>query len=151
MTEIGTAPLGALVRERREALRMSMDELATRARISRSSLHRIEHDHPVRATPAKLSRVLTVVGVTPDEVTGVITDPEYAGDVIHWMSRSDALDQMDQALQPRPHMRPLAARPDLVVIDQQSGEVAQVSAPEAMAENLAAVLSAAGYLVTQPR
>lgn len=143
--------LGALVRERREGLHISMDDLAQRARVSRSTIHRIEHGHAVRPTPAKLAQVLTVVEVTPDEVRPLIPDEAYLGDVLHWMDRTDAVDLMGRALQARPHMQPLAQRPDLIVIDQTSGEVAQIQAPEPLAEKLAAMLERAGFLVTQPR
>jgi transcriptional regulator with XRE-family HTH domain len=145
------AALGALVRERREGLHISMDDLAQRARVSRSTIHRIEHGHKIRPTPAKLAQVLTVVQVTPDEVRSVIDDDEYAGDVTHWMERTNAVDLMGDTLQARPHMQTLVRRPDLIVINQETGEVAQVQAPEALAQALAAILEQSGYLVTQPR
>lgn len=150
-TTAAHAALGALVRTRREGLHLSMDDLAQRARVSRSTIHRIEHGHAMQPTPAKLAAVLTVVQVTADEVRAAIEDEAYVGDVIHWMDRTDAIETMGQALQARPHMQPLARRPDLIVIDQATGEVAQVQAPEALAEKLAAMLEQAGYLVTSPR
>lgn len=153
-TTAAQAALGALVRERREGLHLSMDELAMRARVSRSTIHRIEHAHAVRPMPAKLARILTVVEITPDEVRAIEDDnddDDYLDEILHWMGKADAVESMGRALQARPHMQPLAARPDLVVIDQTTGEVAQIQAPEALAAKLAAILEQGGYLVTQPR
>ena len=63
---VTTARLGALVREQREALGMSMDQLAKQARVSRSSVHRLEHGSDIRPTPSKLGRMLQVVGLEAD-------------------------------------------------------------------------------------
>jgi transcriptional regulator with XRE-family HTH domain len=76
--------LGALVRAKREALHLSMDELAVRARVSRSTIHRIEHSHDVRPTASKLARVLATVQIDPQEARAVIPwGAEYVGDVLH--------------------------------------------------------------------
>jgi transcriptional regulator with XRE-family HTH domain len=142
------AALGALIRERRQELHLSMDELALRARVSRATVHRIEHGHVVVPTASKLARVISVVEITPDEVRGLLDDERYVNDILHWMTKVDAVDTMGRALRAQPHMQPLSSLPDLVVIDNDSGEVARVFGG---GERLAAVLEAAGYLVTSPR
>jgi transcriptional regulator with XRE-family HTH domain len=151
MTNTTTAPLGALVREKREGLHLSMDELAMRARVSRSSIHRIEHSHATRPTPAKLAQVLTVVDITPDEVRSVLDDDEYIGDVLHWMERSGAIDAVRRQLQPSGPMRPLdeASKPDLIAIHGENGGMARIYS-NGHVDELSAVLRQAGWLVTRP-
>jgi transcriptional regulator with XRE-family HTH domain len=142
------AVLGALVRKRREALHISMDELAMQAGVSRSTIHRIEHAHATRPMPAKLARVLNVIGVGPEELATVIDDDTYRGDIIHWLSRTEAVKNMGRTLRARPMFASLVNRPDFVVIDQETGEGIRVYGG---GDKIATVLEAAGYLVTQPR
>jgi transcriptional regulator with XRE-family HTH domain len=97
-----------LVRERREGMHLSMDDLASRARVSRSTLHRIEHDHETRPTAPKLAQILTVLEITPDETRVVLQDEKYLGDVLHWMERSSAFVDVAQGLRPRPALAHLA-------------------------------------------
>jgi transcriptional regulator with XRE-family HTH domain len=145
------AALGALVREKREGLHLSMDELATQARVSRSSIHRIEHGHATRPMPAKLARVVSIVGITVDELRAVIDNEEYLGDVLHWMERSGAVDAVRRQLQPSGPMRPLdeAGKPDLLAIHGENGGMARIYS-SGHVDELSAVLRQAGWLVTRP-
>jgi transcriptional regulator with XRE-family HTH domain len=91
----GTEPphelLGALVRERRERIGLSMDELARRARISRSSLHRLEHGERFRPQASNLARVLVEVGIGDDDVRSALPAGEYRDDVLIWIDRANQL------------------------------------------------------------
>lgn len=139
--------LGMLVRERREGLRLSMDDLANRARVSRSTLHRIEHDHDIRPTAPKLAQILTVLEIAQDEVRTVLAaDEDYLGDVLHWMERSAAFVDVAQGLRPRPAMAGLVGEPGLMAMKEDF--IAQISGTGL--DELSAVLKAAGWLVMRP-
>jgi transcriptional regulator with XRE-family HTH domain len=141
--------LGMLVRERREGLRLSMDDLAGRARVSRSTLHRIEHDHEIRPTAPKLAQILTVLEITPDEVRVVLKDEHYLGDVLHWMERSSAFVDAAQGLRPRPALAHLAGAneaPDFVAI--KDGRTAEVRGDGL--DELKEILKDSGWLVMRP-
>lgn len=138
------ATLGALVRERRTQLGLSMDQLAQLARVSRSSIHRLEHGHEIRPTPAKLARVLAVVGIDADGVLAALPDDEYRGDVLHWLERAEQATALAGEIES-------AARftPDLVVIGTD-GTTVMIEVKGGGPDAIAAVLKSAGYLVTRP-
>jgi transcriptional regulator with XRE-family HTH domain len=139
--------LGTLVRARREHLRLSMDDLALRARVSRSTLHRIEHDHDIRPTAAKLAQILTVLEVEPTEVRDLIADDDYLGDILHWMERSGALVEVTQSLRPQPSLAALAAdQPSLIAM--KDNHIATISGTGL--EEIREALKAAGWLVARP-
>lgn len=139
--------LGMLVRQKREGLRLSMDDLAEHARVSRSTLHRIEHDHKIRPTAPKLAQILTVLEIEPDEVRGYLPDERYLGDVIHWMERSAAFVDASQSLRPRGAMAHLAdGSPAFVAV--KDGQMAEVRGDGL--DELKATLKASGWLVMRP-
>lgn len=140
--------LGMLVRERREGLRLSMDDLATRSRVSRSTLHRIEHDHEIRPTAPKLAQILTVLEIDPDELKVVLNDERYLGDVLHWMERSAAFVDAAQGLRPNQTLSRLvdAEDPGLVVI--KDNNMAEVRG--AGLDDITDALKAAGWHVMRP-
>jgi transcriptional regulator with XRE-family HTH domain len=82
-------------------MRLSMEDLANSAGVSRSTLNRIEHDHKTRATAPKLAQFLVVLGIRPAEIRSVLKDAQYLGDVLHWMARSSAVADVKKGLQPR--------------------------------------------------
>lgn len=140
--------LATLVRERREGRHLSMDDLATRARVSRSTLHRIEHDYEIRPTAPKLAQILTVLEITPDEVRAVVlNDERYLGDVLHWMERSAAFVDATQGLRPRQALARLtdAETPGLIV--HKDEHMAQISGTGL--DELGAAIKAAGWIVTR--
>jgi HTH-type transcriptional regulator/antitoxin HipB len=71
--------LGALVRERRHDLRLSQQQLADRAGVSRPWLVAVEHGHP-RAELGKLLALLAELGLVvdlfPDTATPVESNSE---------------------------------------------------------------------------
>lgn len=139
--------LGLLVRHRREAARLSMDDLATRSRVSRSTLHRIEHDHDIRPTASKLAQILSVLKVAPEDVQAVIEDEHYLGDVLHWMERSAAFVDAAQGLQPRAGFAVLGVEsPSFVAM--KDGHMAEVRGSGL--DELKDALKAAGWLVMRP-
>jgi transcriptional regulator with XRE-family HTH domain len=139
--------LGMLVRERRESLRLSMDDLARRSRVSRSTLHRIEHDHDVRPTAPKLAQILTVLEIKQDEVRSLIRDEDYLGDVLHWMDRSAAFVDAAQSLRPRQQMAAIAdGTPGLVAYKE--GNMAEIRGDGL--DEIRDALKAAGWLVMRP-
>lgn len=80
--------LGIQVRERRERLHLTMEKLAERARISRSSLHRLEHGHPTTPTPANAARVLAAVEITAHEAEALVVQSDWRDDLLMWMRRN---------------------------------------------------------------
>ena len=88
--------LGLHVRQRREGLRLSMDALAGRARISRSTLHRFEHGHPITLTPANAARVLAAVEITAREAEQLVEPCEWREELLIWMTRNGHLDDRVQ-------------------------------------------------------
>jgi DNA-binding XRE family transcriptional regulator len=145
MERINDMPtVGQLVRERREALKLTMDAVAHQAHVSRSTVHRVEHDHEQRTQPSKLARVLTVVGVTPEQLRPRVDDPEYTRDVARWMGRPA-----------RPRVRrsrgtASADTPDLVALHPDD-TYALVRVPSGRRlDELSAALETAGWLVTTP-
>lgn len=123
MTRSTRLSLGVLVRQKREDLRISMDDAAARARISRSTLHRIEHDHDVRPTAPKLAQILIVLGITPDEVRTVLEDERYLGDVLHWMERSAAFLDTREGLRPRAGLAALAGEGPALVAEKDGHHI----------------------------
>jgi len=141
---VTTARLGALVREQREALGMSMDQLAKQARVSRSSVHRLEHGSDIRPTPSKLGRMLQVVGLEADAVRAALEDSEYRDDVLTWMSRSDdSTTLVDELERSRP-----STTPDLVAL-HPDGAVARIQGDDHLDE-IGEMFKRAGWLVTRP-
>lgn len=143
--------LGMLVRERREGRRLSMDDLASRARVSRSTLHRIEHDHEIRPTAPKLAQILTVLEVEPDEVRVVLKDERYLGDVLHWMERSSAFVDVAQGLRPRPGLAHLAGAEEPGMVAMKDGNTVSVASVSGDGLDEAKdALKASGWIVMRP-
>jgi transcriptional regulator with XRE-family HTH domain len=121
-----------------------MDSLAQRARLSRSSVHRLEHGSDVRTTPSKLAQVLAVLGIDADAVRAVLPDDDYRHDVLVWLEQAPRTDDLVATLE--------AARgsgaPDLVAI-HSDGTVARIQA-EGRTDELSEALKRAGWLVTRP-
>jgi transcriptional regulator with XRE-family HTH domain len=136
--------LGMLVRQKRESMRLSMDDLANRARVSRSTLHRIEHDHKTRPTAPKLAQILVVLEIEADEILAVLHDADYASDVLHWMERSAAFSDAARALRPR--VTVAGEAPDLIAM--KDGSTAEIRG--ASLDELKDALKAAGWLVMRP-
>ena len=131
--------LGHLIRERRQALNLTMDGLAERAHISRSSVHRIEHGHQQRATPRNLARVLSVVGIAAGEARANLPDDEYLSDVL----RSLAGAGREGGRTRHGH------ESDLYVI-RDGTAVLMRPIGGGRVDAVADVLEAAGWLVTEP-
>ena len=141
--------LGLLIRTRREQAHMSMDDLATRARVSRSTIHRIEHGHKTRSTAPKLAQVLVVLDIKPDELRPLIADERYLGDVLHWMEGSTAFANSNHGLRAQDSMSALdpdVASDGLVVF--KNGQMATVRGSGLDA--VKATLKAAGWLIAHP-
>lgn len=138
-----------LVREKREGMRLSMDDLAARARVSRSTLHRIEHDHAIRPTAPKLAQILVVLEIDPEEIRAVLDDEHYVGDVLHWMERSAAFADAAAGLRPRAAMAAIVGSeetPGLVAM--KDGNMATINGDGL--DELRDALKAAGWLVMRP-
>jgi transcriptional regulator with XRE-family HTH domain len=126
-----------------------MDDLATRAGVSRSTLHRIEHDHGIRPTAPKLAQILSVLEIEPDDVRTVIDDEKYAGDVLHWMERSVNCVSPSRTTGRRQEMTSpngVEDPPDLVAV--KDGRTIAVGGTGI--DELSAVLKAAGWLTCRP-
>jgi transcriptional regulator with XRE-family HTH domain len=150
------AVLGAIVRERREGLQLSMDELAQRARVGRSSVHRLEHGIRVTPTPSKLARILAVVGISDRELGELLPESEWRDEVSMWLARADRGDSdMAAYVEARRPASSAATQPDLVGL-HADGTIVTIevkASPEARSERLddmTTALRAAGYLVTRP-
>lgn len=141
---VRTAQLGALVRDRRERLGLSMAELADRARLSRSSVHRVEHGSDIRPTPSKLARVLAVLSIDDEAVREVLPADEYRDDLLRWMAAAPAAESLADAAEAA-----RLAAPDLVLI-HPDGTMAQVFGGEPHLDALADAVKRAGWMVTRP-
>jgi transcriptional regulator with XRE-family HTH domain len=86
-------------------MRLSMDALATKAGISRSTLHRFEHGHPIQLTPANAARVLTEVQITAEEAEQLVKPCDWRNELLIWMRRSDVEEAV--RTQPRNGVVPL--------------------------------------------
>lgn len=135
--------LGALVRDRRQQLDLSMKDLADSARVSRSTVHRLEHGSEIRPMPSKLARILAAVGVDEDAIRATLPEDEYRHDLLRWMAAApDAeLTRTLEAARPQP--------PDLVAI-HPDGTIARIAGGGDHLESIADALKHAGWMVTRP-
>lgn len=140
--------LAVLVRQRREAGGLSIDDLVARARVSRSALHRIERGHALRPTPPKVAQVLTVLGVEPDEVRQVLDDEQFADDVVRWMRPTRRFPDMSKGPLRASLIRALepTAEPLLIAI---KGDHATRLCGDGI-EEVRAVLESAGWAFLRP-
>jgi hypothetical protein len=92
--------------------------------------------------------VLATLEITPDEVSAVVNDERYLGDVLHWLERSSAFVAAQNGLKPRPALARLVGSgdPDLVVIKDDAMAEIRGSGLDEIKETL----KASGWLVMRP-
>lgn len=150
-TDATKTSLGHLVRTKREKLHLSMEELSHRSGVSRSTLHRVEHDDDIRPTAPKLTQILTELKIEPEELRAFVEDEKYLADIEHWMERSAAFAAASGTLDARSaDLQKLAseAKPDLVAIKGEG--VARIRHHGSGLEEITDALQAAGWDVMRP-
>jgi transcriptional regulator with XRE-family HTH domain len=129
--------LGTAIRQRREARGLSMKELEKQSGVSRSTLHRVEHDL-MRPIPYKLAQILAVLENDAEALVAV-ADRDYRAQVAKWRDRLRAVDSKPLGAQPSAEL--VAVHPD--------DTVARIQVHAGRRDELAAILGAAGWAVSR--
>ena len=91
MTDIADCcvELGALTRISRQQQNISMSDLADRAQVSRSTIHRLENGTGIRPQPQRLARILNTLGISLNQVTAILpnTQDTWSRQLLTWMAR----------------------------------------------------------------
>lgn len=151
--EIDTAKLGAAIREAREDAGLNMRQLAKRAGISESSMHRIEHGPATKTAAVKrpnssnLARVFQALGLSQDQVRPIVGRGEWGDEVLYWMAQRQAGDEtVRRALMPAPAL--VLLHPDGTIIALEVR--AHGGETDARLDELARAARELGYMVTVP-
>jgi transcriptional regulator with XRE-family HTH domain len=72
--------LGERIRELRKKKSFTLDQLAEASKSSKSYIWELENKDPPRPSGEKLALIAEALGVTPDFLLGVETEPETAKD-----------------------------------------------------------------------
>ena len=139
--------LGALTRISRQQQNISMNDLADRAEVSRSTIHRLENGTGIRPQPQRLARILIALNITLNQVTDILPDTQdtWSRQLLQWMARlnTDAVKNFFENQRDPSGFDLLAVRSDTVAAIQ-----IRTSTDDAAA--LIEELQSNGWLISRP-
>lgn len=145
--------IGRFLRQQREAAGISLSALALGARISRTTLRRLEQDVDIRTTPARVANVVRSLGLDLDDVSRYLPNDQWGAEVRRWLTSGDALDAVSN-LAPQVPVAP--DPPDLLAL-HDDGTTLMVTVKHAPQDDdeqhladLQRALKRLGYIVTRP-
>ena len=137
--------LGALIRTVRQDQGISMETLADRSNVSRSTIHRLEHGLDIRAQPHRLARIINALGISIANIENLLPtgDPQWRRQVIGWIGRLEAGSVEN-------YISSAGRTFDLMAVRGEAVAIIEARGPDDSWKLVADDLTAAGWSVTRP-
>jgi transcriptional regulator with XRE-family HTH domain len=148
--------LGQVIKDRRLAEKWTLEELANRARVSRSTAYRLETARGYAPTATRVARVLHALGLMVEDIDDVVPKDIRGKEIRAWLDSADKLDDVAQYIAANTPGKAMAEQPDLIAhhVDKQTVLAIEIRGSgvdeDLRRSELVASLKTIGYMVTSP-